>query len=299
MRALLRSLALVAVVLSISATSLAGGVVAPADVAPSINSGRVAVLDARPLREFFDGHVPGAQSLTPENLRSTREGVPGEIDPPDVIGAIAGRMGLEPERPILVYSGGPDSDATLVALALRRAGFHDLSVLDGGFPRWKSEGRPVTTARPHVAATHPKLTPDDTIVVSYVDVRAAVDRGGAVIVDARSVEQYDKGHIKGAVSFPFTRDFNGKDEPNAGSWKSAAALASQYRALGITPATPVFVYCNTGQVASSVLYTLRYVVGQPNAKLYDGSFTEWSAVPGAPVETTTAEAAKPPQPPSR
>lgn len=101
--------------------------------------GNVSVIDARPgLRPYLTGHVPGAQLLSVENLRSTAGGVPGALFPWETLHLVIHRLGLTGGVPTVVYSEGSDIDSTFVATALRLAGLPNVSVLDGGFQRWSA-----------------------------------------------------------------------------------------------------------------------------------------------------------------
>jgi thiosulfate/3-mercaptopyruvate sulfurtransferase len=75
-------------------------------------------------------------------------------------------------------------------------------------------------------------------------------------------------------------------QPNAGSFRPEADVKAELEAAGVTAATPVIVYCNTGQQASELFYTLRFRLGYPNVRLYNGSWLEWSITPGLPKEVT-------------
>lgn len=240
----------------------------PALVGPDDLSG-ASVIDARgSLKDFLSGHLPGAQFLSVDSLRSSSAGTPAEIFPPEVIAVIAGRLGLDRDRPVVVYAAGTDPDATLVASVLRMHGFR-ARVLDGGFARWQAENRPVETARPRIATTAPKVDPP-TGLARYEDLR------DAVLLDVRSPEQFAAGHVPGAVSRFWKSDLDAE-----GRLRPAAELAEEYAALGVTSDKPVIVYCNTGHMASFGYFVLADVLSYPNVRLYDGSMVEWSAREGS------------------
>ena len=100
------------------------------------------LLDARPMRDFLAAHLPGAQSVAVENLRSTAGGVPATTYPPEVLGVIFARAGVRLASHVVVYGAESDTDATYVATAARIAGAAKVSVLDGGFSRWTADARP-------------------------------------------------------------------------------------------------------------------------------------------------------------
>lgn len=249
----------------------------PALVGPD-DLGGASVIDARgSLKEFLAGHLPGAQFLPVDSLRSSNGGTPAEIFPPEVIAVIAGRLGLDRERPVVVYASGTDPDATLVASVLRMNGFR-ARVLDGGFARWQAEKRPLETARPRIATTTPKAA-EPAGLARYEDLH------DAVLLDVRPPEQFAAGHIPGAISRYWKSDLDAE-----GRMRPAADLAREYAALGVTPDKPVIVYCNTGHMASFGYFVLADVLDYPNVRLYDGSMVEWSARTPSPLETARAAA---------
>ena len=265
----------------VSAEWLAGRLADPALV----------ILDARPgLRDFLASHIPGAQSLGVESIRSSAAGVPGQIFPAEVLSIIARRLGIRPDSHVVVYGAENDPDATLVAGVFRLAGLGAVSVLDGGFKRWSHEGRPTTAERRPVSESGLRLKGPDAGLASLADVRRAVKEGGPVLVDARPAEQYEAGRIPGAVSRFWKDDLVPEGQAGAGGLRDAAGLEAEYRSLGITKDRPVIVYCNTGHMASEVFYTLRYRLGYPDVKLYDGSWVEWSQNPDLPRDKGPARA---------
>ncbi len=286
----------------IDAAVAAPGTGAPGPGVPPVVSaewlaGRLAdkalvILDARPgLRDNLASHIPGAQALGVENVRSSAGGVPGQIFPAEVLSIIARRLGIRPDSQVVVYGAESDPDATFVAGVLRMAGLGAVSVLDGGFKRWSQEGRPTTAERRPVSESGLRLKGPDAGLASLADVRRAVKEGGSVLVDARPAEQYEAGRIPGAVSRFWKNDLVPEGEAAAGMLRDAAGLEAEYRTLGITKDRPVIVYCNTGHMASEVFYTLKYRLGYPDVRLYDGSWVEWSQNPDLPRDKGPAPAA--------
>jgi thiosulfate/3-mercaptopyruvate sulfurtransferase len=272
-----------------AAADLFPPVVSPAALADRLAAapGSVLLLDARPaMKAFLAGHLPGAQSVVVDSFRSTAGGVPGTLFPWETIQLVAHRLGVTGNIPVVVYSEESDVDATYVASVLRVAGVKQVSVLDGGFERWTAEKRPVTAERKPVAASTEAFAPRPADLVAIGEVKKAVETKSAVLLDARPVEAYNAGHLPGAKSRFWKKDIVPDGQPNAGSFRPEADVKAELEAAGVTAATPVIVYCNTGQQASELFYTLRYRLGYPNVRLYNGSWLEWSITPGLLKEVT-------------
>ncbi len=275
----------IALVLSLAASL---GATPPPPAPPVVSTawlaeqiGAVATVDARPsLKSYLAGHLPGAQPLSVENLRSAAGGVPGALLPWDTVQLVARRLGLGAGRPVVVYAEESDVDATYVATALRLAGLPQVAVLDGGFKRWSAEKRPVTAERRLVPITTDALTADPRAIASIDDVKKALGTKSALLLDARPAEAFAAGHIPGAKSRFWMKDVAD------GTFRGEAEVRSELKELGVTGEAPVIVYCNTGHMASELFYTLRYRLGWKDVRLYNGSWLEWAITPGAPRETS-------------
>lgn len=283
------SLAVVAIAaLGVGQQGSVAALTAPAQLAARLGAPGLVVLDARPLRDYVAGHVPGAQSLLVENLRSSQAGVPAVIYPREVLSVVLGRLGITSQSSVVVYGPGGDADATYVASVLLLADLRQVSVLDGGFARWSAEQQPISTDRPPVAPTTFRAGLDSSALASFEQVRTASATGSALLIDARPRDAYEKGHIPGAISRPFTSDLVASTGASAGSFRPLAELAAEYGGLGANGKKPVIVYCNSGNMASSTYYLLRHVLGQRDVRLYDGSWLEWSAR-GGPTAASRKE----------
>ena len=276
-------------------------VVSPAWLAEKLAApGSVAILDARPsLKTYLEGHIPGAQPLVVENLRSSAGGVAATLYPWETLHLAMHRLGLGPQTPVVVYAEESDIDATYVASILRIAGLPDVSVLDGGFERWEAEKRPVTKERKLVPVSTDKLVPDGKALIPMAEVLAAVEKKSALLIDLRPPALYAAGHIPGAKNRFWMKDVVPVGQPNAGSFRSEAEIKAELEALGATKETPVIVYCTTGHQASEGFYTLKYRFNHPNVRFYNGSWLEWSITPGTPKEKDPAPAPAPPPAPAK
>jgi thiosulfate/3-mercaptopyruvate sulfurtransferase len=186
-------------------------------------------------------------------------------------------MGIGAENEVVVYSSAEDafSAATYTALALLAIGHTRVAVLDGGFEKWKVENRPLSRAIPRfepqtrTAQPNPELFRTLEWLQKYLESPEPVQ-----VLDARAPQQYQAGHIPTAQNL-FLREML-RSEGGYSVWRSPDEIRERVRHLGIDPARPLVVYCNSGREASQVWFTLRALLGI-EAQVYDGSWVEWSA----------------------
>jgi thiosulfate/3-mercaptopyruvate sulfurtransferase len=266
-------------------------------LAALVERGDVALVDVRQAwTSYLQGHLPGAVWLHVETLRAGAAGLPFQLLSADLYARLFDRLGLSARRPVVVYSAGDqlDVDATFAAWILESMGARDVRVLDGGYAKWVLEGRPVSSRfsrRATPAGGWVTGTAFRPPVASLEDVRRAVNGSGALLVDARPVEQFTgaagaqprRGHIPGAINHPWKDDLETRDL--ALVWKDREALRAGYAAQGITPDRDIILYCNTGTEASHLFFALRNLLGYPRVRIYLGSWTEWAERDDLPVET--------------
>jgi thiosulfate/3-mercaptopyruvate sulfurtransferase len=254
----------------------------------------VSVIDVRDdYTRYLASHIPRAVYLHVEELRAADRGVPNKLLGLVSYAALFSRLGLRPDRPVVIYSAGEtrDIDATYLAWILEGLGHPSVYVLDGGFGKWSLENRTVTRRYPPIEPTAfapAAFTPDRA---TREDVQAALGAPGVVIVDARNPDQYAgragaqlrRGHIPGAVNHFWQGDLVKVDFATV--WKARDELRASYAAQGITPDKTIIAYCNGGLESSHVYFALHNLLGYPRVRIYDGSFTEWSERVELPVKT--------------
>jgi thiosulfate/3-mercaptopyruvate sulfurtransferase len=244
---------------------------------------------------YDEGHIPGAQFLNPFQELSTPR-VEGalflELPSVEVLDSVLEARGISDQSRIVLYSARQYFTPTSRTLfTLEYAGLAGrVSILDGGLEVWKSEGRAVTAEVPTPARGRLSVRPNPAIVADADFVRASLESSKVRLVDARDTSFYNgretrqgrNGHIKGAVSLPFSTMVD-----SSGKFRSPSVLQAQFAAAGVQPGQTVVTYCHIGQQASLVWFMAR-VLGY-DAKMYDGSFQDWAARAELPVVNPAAK----------
>jgi len=240
--------------------------------------------------EYVQGHIPGALYLEYADTRLARSPVNLTFELPPVANLVEvfGKLGVTNDSHIVLYfSQDMVSQTTRVFLTLDALGLgSQTSILDGGFPVWQSEGRPVSTERRLVVRGKLEPCPQNDVITGVDYVRANLHRSGVAIVDARDLEYYTgakhadgkrAGHIPGARGLTYSTLLD-----ESGKFRPPDVLAAMFRDAGIQPGDRVVAYCHIGQQATVVYFVARYL--GYDARLYDGSWEDWSAHTELPAE---------------
>jgi thiosulfate/3-mercaptopyruvate sulfurtransferase len=239
--------------------------------------------------EYWIDHLPGAVYYHPDGMRLAQGGAPVMVMPPSAFVVMLGEMGISPATRVVVYTETGDYKAPYLVWALEYVGHQHVAVLEGGYNKWKLEGRPWTKAYPKITPTTYPLPkqPNESVRASLAEVRAALRTGAARLVDVRPPDLYTgergfwkrNGHIPGAPGHYWADDLKAD-----GTWKSKEDLRKAYEAIGVTPDQAIIAYCGQGTMSAHAWFTLKYLLGYPNVKNYDGGFSEWSDYDELPVK---------------
>jgi thiosulfate/3-mercaptopyruvate sulfurtransferase len=245
------------------------------------------------LREYIAGHIPGARYADiSHDLAGPLTGSNGRHPLPDAaaLGRTFGRLGIESGVHVVAYDQDTGMHASRLWWLLRWLGHDAVAVLDGGFDKWRAERRPTRSGEERGAPREFTGAPRAGRTMSADEVAAVMHNSDWRLVDARAPERYrgetepiDKvaGHIPGAANYFFKWSLDER-----GVFRSADAIRDKIReSVGDIPPDRIVCYCGSGITACHSLLALEHA-GLYGAKLYPGSWSEWSSDPSRPIERT-------------
>jgi thiosulfate/3-mercaptopyruvate sulfurtransferase len=249
------------------------------------NSGRSAKA------EFLSAHIPGALFFDIDEIADTSSLYPHMLPSAEKFSSRMRKMGIGDGKKIVVYDTVGLFSAARAWWMFRVFGKEDVAILDGGFPKWKMEGRPIEDGEPparqerHFTARYQGM-----LVKDRNEVLRSIRSGREQLVDARSAGRYAgtepepragvrSGHIPGARSLPYSELVH-----DDGTLKSASDIDRAFGKAGIDPSQPVIAYCGSGVTAAVLSFGLS-VTGHHDHAVYDGSWSEWGSEDDLPIET--------------
>ena len=243
-------------------------------------------------RVYRESHIPGARyAHLDRDLSGVKTGENGRhpLPTPDQMRERFGALGIRPDSQVVVYDADSGMHAARLWWMLRFMGHDAVALLDGGFARWVAEGRPLSHTAERWQPTTFRGNPHHERLVDAGRVLDSLSDSTTLLVDARAESRFrgesetlDRvaGHIPGARSFFFQRNLT--DDKR---FRSADELKSQWLTLlAGTPPAHAVMYCGSGVTACHNLLALEHA-GLPGARLFPGSWSEWSSRPDRPIAT--------------
>lgn len=240
--------------------------------------------------EYDKAHIPGARFFDIDEISDQRSELPHMAPAVEKFMSRTRAMGVGDGHQVVVYDGEGLFSAARVWWLFRLMGHRDVAVLDGGLPKWVSEGRRTEDMPPIVRDRHMTVRFQNHLVRDVTQVSAAQKLGDHAIIDARSEARFRGeapepreglrgGHIPGSVNLPYSRLLQAD-----GTMKDPEALKKEFTAAGVDLDKPAITTCGSG-VTAAILSLAMERFGKLDYALYDGSWCEWGQFPSLPVAT--------------
>ena len=243
---------------------------------------------------YESSHIPGAVGWHWKEELETP--IRRNVASREQITELLSRSAIEPDTTIVLYGDSSNWFAAYAFWLLKYHGHKDVRLLNGGRHKWQAEGRATATERPaYPRASYSANGPDASIRALRDFILARVGQPGVALVDVRSPKEYKgellapehlpqegaqrPGHIPGAKNIVWSEAVR-----EDGTFKSADELRTLYAAQDVTPDKEVIPYCRIGERSSHTWFVLKYLLGYPHVRNYDGSWTEWGSLIDAPIE---------------
>jgi thiosulfate/3-mercaptopyruvate sulfurtransferase len=255
---------------------------------------RIAEVDYDPTANYNLGHVPGAVLF--DWKKDINDPVTRNIFSKQTCEDLLQKAGVNNNTILVLYGDFNNWFAAFAFWAVKYYGFKDLRLMNGGRKKWLEEDRPISKDIPQYQRGTFKATEPDKSIRAYLnEVKEALDKENIAMVDVRSPKEFTGeilappeyptehaqrgGHIPGASNIPWSQAV--KDD---GTFKSIEELKQMYQSKGIIPDKEIIAYCRIGERSSHTWFVLKYLLGYPNVKNYDGSWTEWGNMVDNPIE---------------
>ncbi|MER3397730.1 MAG: sulfurtransferase [Chloroflexota bacterium] len=242
---------------------------------------------------YETGHIPGAVGWN--WTTQLNDPVRRDIASKEQFEELMASSGIDKHTTVVLYGDNNNWFAAYAFWLLKIYGHEDVRLMNGGRKKWVDEGRPLTTEVPRLERkVYRAEEPDLRLRAFLQDVLQRLQRPDVALVDVRSPQEFTGeilappglpetaqrgGHIPGAKNIPW-----GQVVREDGTFKSYDELKALYEGVGVTPDKEVITYCRIGERSSHSWFVLKYLLGYPKVRNYDGSWTEWGNVVGLPIE---------------
>ena len=258
------------------------------------NTIRIAEVDYDPTANYNLGHLPGSVLL--DWKKDMNDPIARDIVGKQQLEDVLGKVGVTPETKLVLYGDFNNWFAAFAYWILTYYGVPNIVLMNGGRKKWISEDRLVTKEVPKFTPTAFKVRTQNEDIRTYLDyVKQSLKQPKKILVDVRSPAEFTGeitappeypnehaqrgGHIPYAINIPWSQAV--KED---GTFKSEEELAKLYQNKGVTPDKEVITYCRIGERSSFTWFVLKYLLGYPNVKNYDGSWSEWGNMVRNPIQ---------------
>ena len=240
------------------------------------------------------GHIPGAVRI--DWFTTLQHPVRRDFLTKEQFEEVCSEAGITNDTTLVFYGDKSNWFACYALWLFEYYGHKKVKIMNGGRAKWEQEGRLMTKEVPTYPPTEYLASEPDKSIRAFREQVFAQIEAGKPLVDVRSPQEYTGellhmpnypqegamrgGHIPGAVSIPWSKAVNEADS----TFKSPEELRTLYEDKDITPDDDVIAYCRIGERSSLTWFVLKYLLGYPNVKNYDGSWTEWGNLVDAPIE---------------
>ena len=241
---------------------------------------------------YETGHIPGAVKL--DWRTDLQDPIVRDFVDAQQFSKLLSERGISRDDTVVLYGGNNNWFAAYAYWYFKLYGHESVTLLDGGRKKWELDGRPLSTDSVSRQATSYRAdAPDNSIrafrdevigaigVKNLVDVRSPDEFSGKILAPAHLPQEHSQrpGHIPGAINVPWSRAAN-----EDGTFKSDEELSALYTAAGLDGEKETIAYCRIGERSSHTWFVLSELLGHENVKNYDGSWTEYGSLVGAPIE---------------
>lgn len=271
----------------------------PEDVSAISAAGKTVIIDTRDPKSYAAGHIPGAVNLHEIFTYLATSTAEGMVELSRKFAAAFAAAGLGGSETAIIYEQSMNTgfgQSCRGYFLLKYLGYTNAHILDGGMDAWTAKGLPTSTAVPTpIARVMPVDAAAAALIVDRNEMLAAISNPAIAKLDVRDVDEWigessspygrdycpRKGRLPGAVWIEWYRMM--KPTSAGPRFKSKAEILAECATVGITPDTPVYLYCFKGARASNTFVALKEA-GIKDVRMYFGSWNEWSRDPNLPIE---------------
>jgi len=266
-------------------------------VSKNINNNTIKIVevDYDPENAYRQGHLQNASLIWWK--RDINDPITRDIVNKSQFEELMSKNGITADSEVILYGDFNNWFAAFVFWIFKYYGHDKVKIMNGGRKKWELEKKQYTKDEPQIQRTKYVSQPPNEGVRAYLfDVRRALDKNDTTLVDVRSPKEFTGeitappeypmehaqrgGHIPRANNIPWATAVNDTD----GTFKAIDELKKVYESKGVTPDKDVICYCRIGERSSHTWFVLKYLLGYPQVRNYDGSWTEWGNMIGNPIE---------------